>query len=80
MTPFEFTVGQRVRIKDGVKYADYAIGGCKGTVVSVWPRAGLLNANQFQVRVDPTNPLGAMFLIFNPDQLENDALEELARL
>ena len=77
---FRFKAGQRVIVNGGVIYAGVDIGGCRGTVAQEWPKAGLLEENQYNVHLDPANPIGAGYIVFGEAQLGPDILEELARL
>ncbi len=80
MTPLKFRAGQRVVAKPGVTYAGVDVGGWKGTVAQEWPKAGLLESNQYNVHMEPFNKLGAGHIVFGEDQLGPDVLEELASL
>lgn len=76
----KFSEGERVVVKDGVYFnnvptqANY-LGGWLGTVLVLWPKAGMLEANQVQVFLD-----GYGALVFDEHQLDHDVLGKLARL
>lgn len=76
MPQFKFNQGQRVVVGPNLNYGDKSLGGEKGVVGQVWPKAGLLNQNQYQVVMD----YSGFAIVFNEDQLELDVLEELAGL
>ena len=77
MSAFKFSEGDRVVVQAGVFYNHSELAGVVGTVVQVWPKAGLLNANQYQVLVEA--PVGG-HLVFDENQLDHDVLGKLASL
>jgi hypothetical protein len=85
MSPHKFTVGQRIVVKEGVHfgYSGIHLGACKGTVITIWPKAGLLKddrwVDQYGVQLD-LNPAFAGYIVFGEDQLTLDVLEQLAAI